>query len=174
MKHIPLIWDSILLQLAADQIVQGETEPRLLLKSPFLLWVHKEYHWPRRARKRHMKLKTVSGLAPWIQNQEVVVLFLAQACIDYGYLQEPRAPSQAKHSVTVESALPNDYDLEASTVFLIFFFFVLFHMLGIRTEPLWADGDIFLWTLYCLQSVWCLVVSTSCLPPCVSAFSSTV
>lgn len=58
--------------------------------------------------------------------------------------------------------------------FLEFFFFVLFHMLGIRTEPVWARGDIFLWTLYCLQSVWCLAVGTSCLPPWVNALSSAV
>lgn len=174
MKCITLIWDSILLQLAADQIVEGDMEPRLLLKGLFLLRVSKEYHWPRGVRKRHVELKTVSGPAPWIRNQEVVVLFLAQPCIDYGYLQEAGTPWQAKHSVSVGSALPNDHDLEASAVFLNFFFFVLFHMLGIRTESMWAGGDIFLWTLYCLQSVWCLAMGTSCLPPCVNAFSSAV
>lgn len=59
MKCITLIRDFILLQLAADQIIQNEVGPSLLLKGPFLLWVNKEYYQPRIASKMHIESKTV-------------------------------------------------------------------------------------------------------------------
>lgn len=58
-KCITLICDFILVQLAADQIIQNEVEPSLLLKGPFLLWVRKEYYQPRIASKMRMESKTV-------------------------------------------------------------------------------------------------------------------
>lgn len=85
-----------------------------------------------------------------------MVLFLAQPFIDYGYLQEAGALSQAKHSVSVESAPPNDYDLEASSVFLIFFFLFFSTCLALEQSQCGLMETFFsgLYIVFSLSDVW--------------------